>query len=139
MSNEIARQEYIEGLRQLADLLEATPDLPAPRMEYNSARWSAWSNAAEVARLASLVPGQMHKNDPNANDYNAEYYELTSSVQFGPFRLIVQSYRTTVCERVQTGTKRTMIEAVKAAPARFEDVPVFEYVCSPLLAKAVAS
>jgi hypothetical protein len=134
-----ARQEYIEGLRKLADLLDATPDLPTPYMTNTGPRWSSYFDASEVARLASLVPGTMRKNDPNADGYNAEYYELTSDVKFGPFRLVVTSYRDTVCEKVQTGTKTVEHPRVKAAPARVEEVPVFEYVCSPLLAKAVAS
>lgn len=133
------RQDYIDGLRKLAALLESTPDLPTPYMTSDSVRWSAWSDAAEVARLAALLPGTMHKNDPTESDYHATYYVMTSSKRFGPFKLVVQSYRDTVCERIQTGTKTVRVPAVKAAPARVEEQPVFEYVCSPLLAKAVAS
>jgi hypothetical protein len=133
------RQEYIDGLRKLADLLESTPDLPTPYLRGNDARWASYNDVAEVARLASLIPGTMRKNDPKESEYDATYYVLTSDVQFGPLRLTVTSYRATVCERVQTGTQIVEVPAVEAAPARVEEVPVFEYVCSPLLAKAVSA
>ncbi|MFF1633940.1 hypothetical protein [Leifsonia sp. NPDC058248] len=133
------RQEYIDGLRKLADLLESNPDLPTPYISSTTAIWSDWNDAAGVAKLASLIPGAMRKNDPNDGAYNAEYYELTSDMKCGPFQLQVRSYRATVCAKVQTGTKTVMVAAVKAAPARIEEVPVYEFVCSPLLAKAAAS
>jgi hypothetical protein len=132
------RQEYIDGLRKLADLLESTPDLPTPYLSGDEARWSSYYDAAEVARLASMLPGVKRKNDPSDGDYDATYYVLTSDVRFGPFKLAVSSYRATVCEKIQTGTQTVEVPAVEAAPARVEEVPVFEYVCSPLLAKAVS-
>jgi hypothetical protein len=134
-----ARREYIEGLRKLADLLDATPDLPTPFLSGDTITWSDYYDAAEVARLSSLVPGRMLKNDPNEGGYDATYYRLTSNVKYGPFKLVVSSYRSTVCEKVQTGTKVVEVPPVEAAPGRVEEVPVFEYVCSPLLAKAVGA
>jgi hypothetical protein len=134
-----ARQEYIEGLRKLADLLEATPELPIPAIYDTAVKWHEWNFAAEVARLSSLIPGTMRKNDPSEDWYNATYYELASAEKLGPFTLTVVSYRSTVCEKVQTGTKTVKVPAVEAAPAHVKEVPVFEYVCSPLLAKAVGA
>jgi hypothetical protein len=133
------RQDYIEGLRKLADLLESTPDLPTPYLDDHSVRWSDYYSAANVARLAALIPGTMQKNDPDASDYDRTYYRLTSDVKLGPFELTVTSYRDSVCERVETGTKTVVVPAVEAEPARIEKVPIYEYVCKPLLAKAVSS
>lgn len=134
-----SRQDYIDGLRQLADLLESTPDLPTPYVSGTSVFWADWHDAARVAKLASLVPGKLRKNNPSKGGYDAKYYELTSDKKVGPFELSVRSYRATVCEKVQTGTKTVTIPAVEATPERIEEQPVFEFVCSPLLAKAVSA
>lgn len=133
--SENTRQGYIDGLRQLASLLASNPDIPTPYLSDNSITWSAWGDVAEVARLTTLIPGTLSKNDPDASSYDSTYYILTSSVKFGPFTLRICSERSTVCERVQTGMTTVVVPAVEAQPKRVEKVPVFEYVCSPLLAK----
>jgi hypothetical protein len=134
------REEYIAGLRAVADLIEATPDLPLPSSELLFS-WNVWPSMgvddipAEVARLRRLLPGTFTKNDPGSA-YGAAYYQLDG--QIGAAKLEITTNREEVCERVVTGTR----EVVKTVPAPgtptvevVETVEDFEWVCKPLLAE----
>lgn len=46
--------------------------------------------------------------------------------------------RQAVCERVVTGTREVVVPAVEAAPARFETIEDFEWVCAPILTGGAA-
>ena len=132
-----ARTDYVGRLRKLADLLEATPDLILPHsVEKDEIAFYPYG-AAETARTAKLLPSSWAKNDPNASDYNAAYYVLTG--EWEGVKLTIIESRNAVCERVQVGTKRVLVPAVKASHASSVVRPVYEYRCAPLLAKAVAS
>jgi hypothetical protein len=126
-----AREEYIARLRKLADLLEETPGLIMPYdINKDEIRFFP-SGAKETAATARLFPSSWSKNDPKKSTYDASYYKLTGAWE--GVAVVVLEDRAAVCERVQVGT--TVVEH-EAAEAYTEERPVYEYECSPLLAKA---
>jgi len=130
------RTEYIDRLRKLADLLEAEPELILPyTVEKDDIQFYP-RGAAETAQTAKLLPTGWEKNDPNASEYDANYYRLTGKWEGA--RITILELRAAVCERVQVGIEIVAVAAVEAAPESVEERPVFEYRCEPLLAKAVA-
>lgn len=133
MSN---RTEYIDRLRKLADLLEATPDLILPHQFGKHDLTFYPFGVVETATTARLFPTSWTKNDPNKSAYDAGYYVLTGSWEGMPVKVIED--RATVCERVQVGTEPVVVPAVEAQPETIEERPVYEFKCEPLLAKAVA-
>lgn len=104
------RTAFVQGLRELADALEASPEIPLP-YRYFSARVTspnhldddgkskhAKRRAAEIARA---IPAKVDKQSLGS------LFALVTS--FGPIKLEVFFDRDQVCERVVTGT-RTVTE-----------------------------
>ena len=129
------RAAYTTGLRQLAAILDAHPELPLPSFGQGASNpalayvddWqqdakqvlAAWARAAGHAEKA--VDGDWYKLD----------------LTLAGFRLQVYSSRDAVCERVVTGTETVTIPAqpaVDAQPERVETREIVEWRCSPLLA-----
>ena len=132
-----SRTAYIDRLRKLADLLEASPDLILPYNVHQGGISFYPTGAAETALTAKLLPTGWTKNDPNKSSYDADYYRLTG--KWEGVRLTILELRSAVCERVQVGVEEVVVPAVEAAPETVVERPVFEYRCEPLLAKAVAA
>lgn len=138
------REEYTAGLRALADLLDATPDLPLPttRDIQWAVHWYATTDDEKrtvMANIARLIPGRLTKNDPNTGDkYDSDYFRLTGNI--GGLPIEIWSQRESVCRRVVTGT-REVTELVPADDAPMVEVTTtvedVEWVCEPLLAQAV--
>jgi hypothetical protein len=146
-----ARAAYTAGLRQLADILDAHPELPLPfegsarsllqRITFFYLSDKDPRAALATARRAFGVP--MDKNDSIPNTFS-----LTGSLAGLHFSLTAN--RNDVCERVVTGTREVEVtepdpDAVAALPkvTRTEVVEEVEWRCTPLLAagehdKAVA-
>ena len=130
--------EYVHSLRALADLLETHPELPKPVIGYTTVRFDYWGNdPAEVAKLARAIPGTMAKNDPKESSFDEKYYELTSNIKVGKFTVTVSAYRSSVCERVQTGTETVVVPEVVAVPEHTIERPIYAVNCSPLLEKGL--
>ena len=130
------RTEYIDRLRKIADMLEATPELILPYIIRHGEIHFYPHGAVETAATAKLLPTGWTKNDPTASAYDADYYKLTGSWE--GITLTVLENRSAVCERVQVGTEKVIVPAVKASRATVEERPIWEFKCEPLLAKAVA-
>ena len=135
------RTEYIKGLRLLADLLAANPDLPLPY--HGTSTGLLWikthgDNSDDVrntARLfARLIPGAISKH------VRDDVLDLDGSI--AGLRVALITARDAMCERVVTGTREVTIEATPAMPAteaqpeRTETVEDFEWICGSLLADA---
>jgi hypothetical protein len=131
------RTAYIDRLRKLADLLDATPELILPHDVNKGAIKFYPTGAEETATTARLLPSSWKKNDPNASDFDAQYYRLTG--MWEGIALTIIEERAAVCTRVQVGTETVTVPAVEAAPEMTVEQPIFEYKCEPLLAKAVAA
>lgn len=102
------RDEYIAGLRELADLLERTPELPLPTMDFEWAVHYYGSTDAEqraaLANIRRLLPGPLEENDPNSGSgYDESYYQLKGNI--GALPVDVWASRHSVCRRVIAGTQ----------------------------------
>jgi hypothetical protein len=135
MTNDNDRDEYITGLRQLADILERHDDLPLPYTGTASRLlWIAGlsEDHAELARtFARNIPGVLRKN------VRGDVFDLIGDIQGLHVQLIVD--RDAVCERVVTGTEtvtRQVPDPSVVVPTVevTEVVEQVEWVCSPLLA-----
>jgi len=112
------RQNYIDGLRQVAQFLADNPDvgLPEPHMAIYR-----MPDTREGAATAMRAFGNCTKR------YDDSMFRLTK--QFGGITLQAVFYRSSVCERKVVGKK--IIPAVPAQPEK--EVDLVEWVCNPIL------
>lgn len=133
------RAAYTAGLRALADLLDAHPDLPLPyegRLSPVQLGFHGLEDpAAALAAAARLIPGAKRKG------YDDNYFRLVGRLH--GLQVELWAMREQVCERVIVGTEVREIEepdpeAVAALPKvkRTEVVEQVEWRCHPLLADA---
>lgn len=129
------REQQIDGLRKLADLLEQNPDVSMPYDVANGLTFQflyTEEAASEMAHLRSLIGGAFRKNTYGGGTY----YELVGKFSGIEIRLV--TFRSKVCERVVVGTREVYEEipdpdAPKVAVIKtVEDV---EWRCSPVLAE----
>lgn len=132
------RAAYTKGLRALADILDARPDLPLP-YDGNSTAID-WIEVDDNARgvAAAFVRAMPGRVDKSVSDAAGQFY-LTFRLHGLRLRLI--STRTQMCERVVTGTRTVEFEepdpeALAALPKikRTEVVEDVEWQCHPILA-----
>lgn len=131
-----ARDQKIAEMRWVLDKLEGNPDIPMP---YNLKRvqWFP-SDAREAARIAKGMGGKWDKNDPNANDYDAEYMVLKRKVE-AEVTLDITISRGTVCEKKVVGTKKvkkTVVLQEAITEEQYVDVDDVEFECGSLLSAA---
>ena len=125
--------DYADSLRQLAELMEENSFLPLPSVDNEAITFHYWGDdPQELIDWARAIPGSFAKNDPSESYYDSEYYILTGSVPLGMLTVRILSMRSTVCERVQTGTMAVHHEAVQWKEAYTEERAVFSYECKPL-------
>lgn len=135
------RQEYVRGLRMVAELLEAHPEISAPHgfgeTEWGHATWFAGS-VGEAAGIQRAIGGRWEKNDPNTSDYNSEHLVLTRKLGEEMYiRLIVS--REKICEKTVVGTERKVVRKLVSAAVYEEveeDVDKVEIKCGSLLSVA---
>lgn len=146
------RTNYTAGLRQLADLIDAHPDLPQPYINAHSsgsvveAHWylHIWSDdlteqKTTAAAIVSTLGGHWDKNERTYDD-GLEFTQTRDGLS-----LEVVVNRAAVCERVVTGSHEVTVPATPAIPARsataerVETIEDVQWVCSSLLAQLVAS
>lgn len=132
------RAHFTAGLRALADLLDAHPELELPYDGYRSPisviPYGAQAQREQLAAWAKALPGEKKKDARDTQFY------LTGSLHGLEVRLICT--RDDVCERVVTGTRQVVIEeadpaAVAALPKvrRVETVEDVEWRCGSVLAE----
>jgi hypothetical protein len=134
-STETVRAEYIAGLRVLADLLEARPEIPAPYHGRSTELAIFTSGKDELVAAARAFPGKLDKTyDDNSSAFGFELHGRLRGL-----RVVIYGDRNEVCRRVVTGTR----EVTKTVPAPdapmvevTETVEDVEWVCEPLLAEA---
>lgn len=106
------RQEFIQGLRDLADFLEARPTVPTPNGYLNQYVFPS------AFRESARALGAFDKT-PSDDFYGAER-------RFGPITLRLFTDRSAVCKRIVKGTR-----IIPAEPERTEEV--VEWECSESL------
>jgi hypothetical protein len=130
------RTDYIEGLRQLADLLDANPDVPLPYTGAGTFAPLQWVEVdddarAVFAKVASIIPGTKTKR--------TDEYNFALAGQLAGLHVAVLAPRYAVCARVVIGTREVTEEvpdpeAPKVTVTRTEEI--VEWKCAPLLADA---
>jgi hypothetical protein len=140
-SGKSLRERQIAGIRELADWLEAHPDIPVPHALSGSSEFAyelihaqhGEDQKAVVAAVARALPGKVDKKVLKAND---ELFSITGRLPGGIWIKAIAD-RDEVCERVVTGTREVTEElpdpeAPKVTVTRtVEDV---EWVCGSILA-----
>lgn len=137
------RDNYVAGLRALADLLDDHPELPLPNTgRSNAFDWWIWDHDVEdpkatLAEIVRLIPGA--KNKVVGEAAGSSWFTVEATLR--GLRIDVNANRATVCQRVVTGTREVVEEvpdpdALAAVPtvSVTKTVEDFEWVCEPLLA-----
>lgn len=130
------RAAYIQGLRQLADALEAHPWVPLPTSGIMFGFHGDADARGQVAAVARALPCSWRKNVWDGQSGSA-YIDLTGKIAGLPVH--ISAYRDDVCTRVVTGTeKREVEETVTPAVTRqvVREVEVVEWECHSVLAPA---
>ena len=94
------QREYVDGLRALADFLEAHPDLIEIHLPATFHVFPG-SDKAKFARLA-LQLGTSEKS------VDSSWYNVERS--FGPHKICVATSRSNVCEKIVVGSETVEIE-----------------------------
>lgn len=139
MTGTNVRSGYTAGLRALADLLDAHPEIPLPYTgsKHSGLLWILQSEDDQrpiLRKLARLLPGLIEKG------YRGTDFDLKGSLD--GLHLHVIADRDSVCERVVTGTREVTREvpdpvALAAVPTTVvtETVEDVEWRCAPLLSR----
>ena len=114
--------EYADGLRQLADWIEAHPDIKTPETTISCCSVNSKEEAASV--LLALKPCRKH--------FGPDMFSIKRD--FGPLTLSFLFYRTDVCTRRVIGTRH--VEA-RLVPEREEEI--VEWDCPEALLRADAA
>lgn len=115
-----ARAEYVEGLRQLANLLEGDEKIPLPEATLSSYRLNTKAEAAELIRNL----GSCRK------EYNDSLFNVTKKLGGITYQVIFR--RDAVCEAKVIGKK--ILPARPAQPAQPEqEVDDIQWVCASIL------
>lgn len=141
----IHRQQQIESLRKVLDVLEADPTLPLPysvgKNQYDNLKFfttSAKEPLTEVRKLIRAFGGKWDKNNPKSGEsYDENYATFTATLEGLHVQIIAP--RTATCERVQVGTKvEKRPVTVQEAVIEVQDVevPQYEFKCEPLFSNA---
>lgn len=124
MSEPEKREAWVEGLRQLADFVEAHPEMPLPMSGATLYLWGADAKT-ELAALVRIL-GNVEK------EASESFFGVTR--RFGPHALSVKASRENVCQRVVVGTKT---ETYQVPPEGIEmvertrSVELVEWICPP--------
>jgi hypothetical protein len=124
--------EYANGLREVANFLEAHPEIELPESELNCYRLDNKETAATTARALSHG-GRCDKS------YEDTLVRLKRT--FGPITLQYLGCRSEICEQVRVGTRIVPEQYVAPKPATEAQVipeheeAVYEWHCPPMLSK----
>lgn len=122
-------QEYVAGLRALADWYEANPDMPLPNP--NAQVFNVSDIADDQKKAAQLI---MKAAAPCKKIYADKLFHITK--EFGPVELEFIFLREKVCERVVIAKEEVPERLIPAQPERVEPAYVREIVewrCEPIL------
>lgn len=134
MATDATHTEIAAGLRQLADLIEATPEIRVAYKDFSV--WSMW----EHEEMAALARAALHGGAKVEKVISDTMYNL--AVKFGPITASALAMRHQMCERVAVGS-REVTEMVPDPTVEVPDVPlveqtrtepIYEWQCTPLLA-----
>jgi hypothetical protein len=135
---------YTEALRRAADFLADHEDLFGTSHTGVRAHFDAddmgiflptWNGRGEkvdqkaiLRKVVRTLGGTFEKG------FNGSTMYLTQEGLFGFFNLTIFADRDGVCERKLVGTREVEVPAMKAAKARVDTVPVYEWECKSIFA-----
>lgn len=136
MTTETKASEYADGLRALADMIEANPEL-VPIFKFSLGEIREPINDRE--ELATFARAAARTGNKVSKNFGSKYASV--AVAFGPVTLAAYIEREQVCDRVVVGTEVVVEtgpdpEAVAALPVVEREVEreIVEWRCRPLLA-----
>ena len=136
------RAAYTAGLRQLAGILDAHPELPLPFEGGSAGRAMSFHflfGADPRAALAAAARARPCTLAKNVRDYGEHGAYLDLAGQLAGLHVELTAYRDDVCTRRVTGTEdREVEETVTPAVTRkvTRTVDVVEWECHPVMAPA---
>lgn len=98
----LARAEFVQGLRDLADWLDAHPEIEFTNFRGSHILW--YRDTREQLADAARALGRVEKTGTDS------YFNLTR--RFGPHEIEAYSPRATVCERVVVGKKAVPVREI---------------------------
>jgi len=131
------RSEYTAGLRALADLLDANPDVPVPHSGSSKSfaiEWILANNPHQrelLAVVARFIPGAVRK------DASTKFFDISGKVR--GLHLHAWADRNEVCTRRVVGTHQETKQIPDPAASLVEvteTVEEVEWDCGPILAPA---
>lgn len=129
--------EVAQGLRELADWIEAHPDnLAAQAVAHDMNKIGTGTitfNAVEFHTLASALGGERQK------DVDDDYMIVTR--KFGPVLVRIRGSRESVCVAKVVGTVTEELparDAIPAQPARTVKRDIIEWECPPVLTEVAS-
>ena len=143
MSTAEDRAKYIEGLRQLAAVLQAHPEIPLPTQGNLLAIGICFmdgdgSDRERMAAAARAFPCDWGKRIRDGGEVS--YFELDGLLA-GGLKVSLSAFRETICTRKVVGTEDHEVEVV-ITPAVTQKVvkpvEVVEWTCGPVLGKALS-
>ncbi len=130
MMDSTEHEALAAGLRDLADWIEAHPELTLPQVDVKAFP----QDEAEPPHVwTKALGGKVEK------DYSNVVSLFYLRKPFGPVPFSVVYNRSTVCKRVVKGTETVEVPAVEAQPARVEEREIVEWVCDEPILKAVVA
>lgn len=133
------RTEYTAGLRMLADLLDAHPDLGLPfngtSMPLTVLVTGKENQKGKLAAWAKALPGKKSKKSAGVD---GDLFKVVASLR--GLKVMVLADRDEVCERITTGVRKVTKEvpdpqALAKVPTVTvtEEVETYEWICKPIL------
>jgi hypothetical protein len=116
--------EYTDGLRALADFLDAHPDVLEDVSHSGFDCGAFFDNKTRLAAFAKAVGGQLDKGKYGG------YLEVAK--RFGPHKLTGNVAEDLVCERIVVGTETVEVPDPEAPKVTIER-EIVEWKCPPIL------
>ena len=131
-----ARDEYTAGLRELADILDAHPDVPLPFSgrageDFPLRIYLFGLSKEDVVTAVRAFPG------PKTKEFSGDYARM--GVTLHGLSIVLMPHRETVCTKRVVGTRTVVTPAAparSATPAHIVKEDIVEWDCHPFLAEA---
>jgi hypothetical protein len=145
MSGTETAHEQAAGLRRLADMIEANPEIAADLRYALYGMVAPLVGAEQRERTAAIARAATRAGAKVDKEVKNDYDQFTLAVTFGPVRIRFLADRDEVCRRIVTGIREVTKEvpdpeALAAVPTVTvtETVEDVEWKCTPLLAEVTS-
>src|ERR1700722_3262594 len=125
------RSEFIQGLRDVADLYEQQEGLPLPSYEYNH---TSYNCSLDTMVAVAKTPGGWERKGAGGM--------VLLMRKVGPLTVKYYAARELVCEKVVVGKKFVPEQTIEGTPTRIVSAHVedeIEWKCGSILGAAIAA